>query len=114
VSIKSEENVAVLYQRRGTYYADYRINGRRIRKALGHSKRIADLALKDIEVKIAKGELGFTQKDNSLEKLFEEFLAYSRTNHAPSSQKRYRAILDHLKSFLAKYPYLTKISHLTF
>lgn len=105
--------MASLRLRNGTYFVDYRINGRRFRKAVGPSKRIAELALKDIEVKVAKGELGFTPKDNSLEKLFEEYLTYSRTNHAPSSQKRYRAILDHLKFFLAKYPYLTKISHLT-
>ncbi len=104
--------MATLRRRGDTYQVDYRINGRRFRKAVGSSKRIAELALKDIEVKVAKGELGFTPKDNSLDKLFEEYLIYSRTNHSPASQKRYRAILDHLKSFLAKYPYLTKISHL--
>tara|TARA_B100000315_G_C14573507_1_gene586824 strand:- start:2597 stop:2746 length:150 start_codon:yes stop_codon:yes gene_type:complete len=46
--------VATLRKRNGTYYADYRINGRRFRKSLGNSKKIADLALKDIEVKVAK------------------------------------------------------------
>jgi len=105
--------VATLRQRNQTYFVDYRINGRRFRKAVGHSKRIAELALKDIEVKVARGELGFTPKDNSLDKLFEDFLTYSKTNHAPSSQKRYRAILDNFKTFLAQFPYLTKISHLT-
>lgn len=105
--------MATLRQRGNTYLVDYRINGRRFRKVVGHSKRIAELALKDIEVKVAKGELGFTPKDNSLEKLFEEFTTYSKTNHAPNSQKRYRAILDNFKSFIAQFPYLTKISHLT-
>jgi hypothetical protein len=54
--------VATLRHRNGTYFADYRINGRRIRKALGSSKHIAELAVKDIEVKIAKNELGFDKK----------------------------------------------------
>lgn len=105
--------MATLRERNGTYFADYRINGRRFRKKLGRSKRIAELALKDIEVKVAKGELGFESKDSDLEKLFEEYLTYSRTNHSPASQKRYKAILDNFKGFLKDYPYLTKISHLT-
>lgn len=105
--------MATLRVRKGTYFADYRINGRRFRKKLGRSKRIAELALKDIEVKVAKGEHGFEVKDNDLENLFQEFLQYSKTNHSPASQKRYRAILDNFKGFLKDYPYLTKISHLT-
>ncbi|MFH1692095.1 MAG: tyrosine-type recombinase/integrase [Candidatus Omnitrophota bacterium] len=104
--------MATLRHRNGNYFIDYRVNGRRFRKKVGRSKRIAELALKDIEVKVAKGELGFEVKDSDLEKLFVEFLQYSQTNHAPSSQKRYRAILDNFKSFLKNYPYLTKISHL--
>ncbi len=104
--------MATLRRRYGTYFVDYRINGRRFRKAVGPSKRIAELALSDIEVKIAKGELGFTPKDNSLEKLFDEFLRYSKTNHSPNTYERYRGILDNFKAYLAKYPYINKISHL--
>jgi site-specific recombinase XerD len=104
--------VATLRRRLKKYFVDYRISGRRFRKSLGSSKRIAELALKDIEVKIAKGELGFTLKDNSLDKLFEEFLKYSTINHAPNTYERYRGILDNFKSFLATRPYINKISHL--
>jgi len=91
--------MATLRERKGVYFADYRMNGRRFRKKLSRSKRIAELALKDIEVKIAKGKLGFESKDSDLEKLFEEYLTYSRTNHSPASQKRYKAILDNFKGF---------------
>lgn len=104
--------MATLRRRNDKYFVDYRINGRRFRKAIGPSKRIAELALKDIEVKIAKGELGFSPKDNSLEKLFEEFPKYSKINHAPNTYERYRGILDNFKSFLATRPYINKISHL--
>lgn len=97
----------------GIYFVDYRINGRRIRDYVGKSKRLAELALKDLEVKIIKNELGFdTKKDNDLAKLFEDYLAYSVTRHAPGSHKRYRSILDNFKSFLKQHPYLVKISHL--
>lgn len=104
--------MATLRRRNKTYFVDYRINGRRFRKKVGPSKRIAELALKDIEVKIAKGELGFSPKDNSLEKLFEEFLKYSKINHAPSTYERYRGILDNFKSFLVTRAYINKISQL--
>jgi integrase len=105
--------MATLRERNGTYFADYRINGRRFRKKLGRSKRIAELALKDIEVKVAKGELGFESKDGDLEQIFQEYYKYSQTNHAPSSQKRFRGIIFNFKTFLASFPYLTKASHLT-
>lgn len=104
--------MATLRQKNGKYFVDYRINGRRFRKSVGPSKRIAELALKDIEVKIAKGELGFSPKDNSLERLFEEFLKYSKINHAPNTYERYRGILDNFRSFLVTRPYINKISQL--
>jgi len=104
--------MATLRCKNKTYFVDYRVNGRRMRKSIGRSKRIAELAVKDIEVKLARGELGFEKKDSDLKQLFEEFSAYSKTNHSPSSQKRYRAIIDNFKSFLSQYPYITKISQL--
>lgn len=104
--------MATLRQRNKVYYVDYRINGRRFRKKVGSSKKIAQLALKDIEVKIARGELGFEKKDADLNKLFEEFLSYSGINHAPNTQKRYNAIVNHFKAFLSEYPFINKISHL--
>ena len=105
--------MATIRDRNGVYYIDYRVNGKRFRKKVGPSKKIAELALKDIEVKIAKGELGFERKDEELAKLFEYYLNYSKTNHSPSTQKRYRAIIDNFKEFLAsKYPFVSKVSHL--
>lgn len=105
--------MATIRDRNGVYYIDYRVNGKRFRKKVGPSKKIAELALKDIEVKIAKGELGFEQKDQELSKLFDYYTNYSKTNHSPSTQRRYRAIVDNFKEFLTeKYPFVTKISHL--
>jgi site-specific recombinase XerD len=104
--------MATLRKKRNKYFADYRLNGRRIRKNLGSSKKIAELALKDIEVKVAKGELGFDRKDEGLEKIFNDYLSYSKTNHAPNTYKRYRAIMDNFKRFLSDYPYLRMISQL--
>ncbi|MEA3368820.1 MAG: tyrosine-type recombinase/integrase [Candidatus Ratteibacteria bacterium] len=104
--------MATLRKKNGKYFIDFRINGRRIRKIIGASKKIAELALKDVEVKIAKGEAGFEKKDENLNKLFSDFFSYSQTNHTPSTQKRYRAIVDNFKRFLAHHPFIAKISHL--
>jgi hypothetical protein len=104
--------VATLRRKNDKYFVDYRINGKRFRKSVGPSKRIAELALKDIEVKIAKGESGLSPKENSLEKLFEEFLKYSKINHSPNTFDRYRVIFDNYRSFFATRPHINKISQL--
>ncbi|MBF0522876.1 MAG: site-specific integrase [Candidatus Omnitrophica bacterium] len=105
--------MATLRAKGGRYFVDYRVNGRRVRRAIGKSKKVAELALKDIEVKIERQEIGFVEKDIELNKLFEEFASYSNTHHAPSSQNRYRAIIDNFKRFLSGSPYIKKISQLT-
>ena len=104
--------MATLRAKGHRYFVDYRVNGRRVRKAIGKSKRIAELALKDIEVKIERQEIGFVERDSELSKLFEEFLSYGNTHHAPSSQKRYKAIVDNFNTYLGKFIYIKKISQL--
>jgi len=95
------------------YYISYTYNGKRVKKKAGPSKHLAQLKLAEIELKIQKGELGILPKDSDLEKLFQEYLKYSKTNHSPATIKRYRAIIDNFKSFLKyKYPTVNKISHL--
>jgi len=105
--------VATLRQRQGAYFVDYYLNDKRIRKNVGRSKKLAELALKNIEAKITKGEPGFEKKDKELTALFESFLSYSKTHHSPGTHKRYRAIMDNFKGYLGNYPFIKKISHLT-
>ena len=95
------------------WYINYTYNGKRIKKKAGRSKHLAELKLAEIELKIQKGELGLLPKDSDLEKLFQDYLKYSKTNHSPATNKRYRAIVDNFKNFL-KYHYsnITKISQL--
>src|SRR5208283_1993169 len=104
--------MGVTRKRGKIWYIDYIVAGRRIKKRIGSSKELAELALKDIEVKIAKNELGFLPKDSDLQKLFGEFLEYSKTNNAPNTTKRYTAIVDNFKEYLGKFPLITKLSQL--
>jgi site-specific recombinase XerD len=105
--------VGTIRKRGKVWYIDYRVNGRRIKNRIGLSKKVAELRLKDIEVKIAKNEFGFLPKDSDIEKLLADFKEYSTTNHSPATIKRYKAITDHFRVFLKQYPYITKISQLT-
>ena len=103
-----------IYKRNNVWYLDLRANGRRIRKRVGKSKKLAELALKDAEVKTVRKEFDLDSPDISIEKLIERFLEYNRTNHRESTTKRYKAVTDHLKRFLAeKRPDIVMLSQLS-
>ncbi|MCH7689682.1 MAG: site-specific integrase [candidate division Zixibacteria bacterium] len=63
---------------------------------------MAELALKDAEVKIIKDEFGFSKNDLAIESLIQKFLEYNRTNHRASTTKRYKAVTDHLRRFITE------------
>ena len=63
-----------IYKRGKVWYLDIHVKGQRIRKRVGSSKQIAELALKDAEVAVAKEEFGLTKNDIALDKLIERFL----------------------------------------
>ncbi len=90
-----------IYQRKGKngtiYYVDYMADGRRRRKRVGRSKRLAQLALADIQVKLERKELGFAAKDRGLEDFIREYLIYAKGNKARQSYERDTFII---KNFL--------------
>ena len=45
-----------VYKKGKYWYIDYYVHGQRKRKKIGPSRQLAELALKDVEVKIAKGQ----------------------------------------------------------
>lgn len=105
--------MARIYKRKNVWYIDIRVKGRRIRKRVGSSKKIAELALKDAEIKVARDEFGFTQNDIAIDTFFERFLDYSRANHQPNTTSRYRAVIDHFNEFLETCPNVTFLSEVT-
>lgn len=70
------------YKRGSYWYIDYTFQGKRIRKEVSRSEKVADLVMKDIEVKIAKEEyLGIKPKEKILLKDFiQKYLEYSKAN----------------------------------
>lgn len=103
-----------IYKRQDVWYLDVRVKGQRLRKRLGPSKKIAELALKDAEVKIARDEFGFSKHDIVIDKLIERFLEYNRTNNRETTTSRYKAVTNHFKQYLlAKHPTVVAVSQLS-
>ncbi|MBI5624342.1 MAG: tyrosine-type recombinase/integrase [Elusimicrobia bacterium] len=96
--------MARIYQRTGKkgtlWYLDFQVDGRRVRKRVGKSKRLAELALADIEVKLERKEAGFTAKDRDLKDFIREYLAYAKGNKAPKSFGRDELTLRHFTDFI--------------
>jgi site-specific recombinase XerD len=82
------------------WYLDYHVEGQRVRKRIGKSKRLAELALADIEVKIERKETGFAVKDRNLAGFIEEYLNFSKGNKAIQSYQRDAQTLKHFTGFL--------------
>lgn len=101
-----------IYKRGKVWYIDVRYKRRRIRKAVGSSKKIAELALKDAEVQIAKDKFGFTKNDIAIDKFFQQFIEYSHTQHRVASTARYKAVVDHFMAFLGAHQNISFLSEI--
>jgi integrase len=79
-----------IYKKGRHWYIDYYVKGVRKRKKIGPSKQVADLALAQVKVKIAKGEyLGiYEDKKLTFRQFAPEYLAYSQANKSPTSYGR--------------------------
>jgi site-specific recombinase XerD len=103
-----------VYKRGKIYYVDVRVGGKRLRKRVGTSKKIAETALKDLEVRAAKGRFDLDTPDGTLESVFNAYLIHSAASHSPLTTTRYREVLANFKRFLTLHkPLLTRASQLT-
>jgi integrase len=91
------------------YWIDYYDSGgRRHRKKIGSQKTVAELALKDVKVKIAKGEyLGIYEEKKTLLKDFsKKYLKMVQPNLSPTSYARFEGIINnHLEKAFPCYLY---------
>jgi|GEM_PF-5368200 len=75
---------------------------------------MAELALKDTELRMIREEYEFDKRDIAIDYLIDRFLEYNRTNHRWSTTRRYKSIMDHLRRYLAeKRPDVIMLSKLT-
>ena len=87
-----------IYQRDHVWYIDYSFNGQRVRKSVGMSKKMAELALKEAELRIAKGEfLGIAEdRRMNFDQLSAEYLKFSKANKRPQVYRRDQIIIRNL------------------
>lgn len=103
-----------IYKRNGVWYVDLRVQGKRIRKKVGSSKKVADLALQDLQVKAERNQLGFLERrEIAIKDLMNEFLTHSKANHRPSSHSRYRAAIQNFLTYIEKKTNLNRASQVT-
>lgn len=105
--------MATIYKRGKTWYVDYRVAGKRIRRRIGPSKKVAELTLKSIEVRLSQNDLTIVREDKLLGTFLAEFMDYCRTNNSPSTCRRYQAVVDHFRRFLEdQFPTVHRLSQL--
>lgn len=75
-----------VFRKNSAYYIDYRYQGKRYRKKIGSSKKLAKLALKDVELKIVRGELGLEIKEYPIDEVLESYIDFNQTNHSKATQ----------------------------
>jgi len=92
-----------LYKRGTIWYINTMADGRRIRRKVGRSKRLAELALRELEAKIIRKELDLDFDEATLERVFDQYIRYSEINHSPSTTRRYNNVLANFKGFLTHY-----------
>jgi len=95
-----------VYKKGKNWYIDYYFKGRRKRKKIGPSKKLAEQVLKDVHVKIAKGEyLGIHDKKKILfEKFCRQYLDFSKANKANSTHQREKfSVAQLISAFKGRY-----------
>ncbi len=102
-------------RKRGAYwYVDLYVGSRRYRKRISKSKHLAELALKDIEVKAERNQLGFLeQKEISLPEFIQLFLDHSKANNRPSTTTRYGSALDNFQRFIKAETKIVRLGDVT-
>ena len=85
-----------IYKRGKNWYVDFEYKGRRYRKGLGtRSKQVAELALKDIDVKIARQKLNLGPPEKtSFDKFAHKFLEWYKVQNSHRSYQDYRNLFN--------------------
>ena len=91
-----------IYKREKICYLDFIHKGRRFRRAVGRNKKTAEIALKEVELKIFKGEfLGVEEEKHVLfDDFAKEYLEYSQANKALQS---FKCDMEHIYALFNSY-----------
>lgn len=71
-----------VFKRGRFWYADYTVNGKRRMKSFGRHKNMAELFVKDLELKSMRGELRIVEEKISVSEFFQRYIEYCKSNKA--------------------------------
>lgn len=90
-----------VFKRGKSWYADYTVGGKRKMRSFGPHKKMAELFLKDVELKILRGELKLVEDNVTFKDTLQKYLEYSRLNKSArtvasemSRWKKFSAFLE--------------------
>jgi len=95
-----------VFKKGKNWYIDYYFKGKRKRKKIGPSRKLAEQVLRDVQAKIVRREfLGILEEKRILfEDYAREYLDYSKANKAPLTFRRDRLSVDYLtRAFQGEY-----------
>jgi len=69
-----------VFKRGKSWYADYTVGGKRKMQSFGRHKKMAELFLKDVELKLLRGELKLVDDTVTFKDSLQKYLEYSRLN----------------------------------
>jgi integrase len=78
-----------VFKRGKNWYADYAIGGKRKMKSFGQNRKIAELFLKDLELKQVRGELHIVEEKIGVSEFFNRYIEYGKAN-----KSAYTTIVD--------------------
>ena len=91
-----------VFKRDKSWYVDYRVNGRRVKKSFGRQKALAELFLKDVELKLARGQLEIVDEFATWPEFLDRYLQYAKVTKSPSTVSKDLSRLKVITEFLSK------------
>lgn len=97
--------MATLYKRGGTFWINYTVAGKRVQESTQiptSQHRLAKGYLAEVEAKLARGHIGWEVQSPTIMEASQKFLDTVKATRKPSTQERYKEILNHFLTFYGK------------
>lgn len=106
--------MGTIRHRNGKYFIDLILQGKRYRKFISKSRKLAEIALREYELRADRQQLGFLErKDITFQDFFKEYADFSKTNHRVGTQKRYLGVIKNFEKFISSnFPNMAFIKYL--
>ncbi|MBN4076529.1 phage integrase SAM-like domain-containing protein, partial [Gemmatimonas aurantiaca] len=105
--------MAAIYLRQGSYYVDYSLHGRRVRKVIGSDRNAAEHYLREVEYRLYNGDFALKRPELPFDLAISRYLSDCKTRVASSSCERYNQALNHLHNYLLTHHPIAHIGQLS-